>query len=135
MKVAEWIAALRSGKYEQGQNALCADGRFCCLGVLAEEAGVRRLDGDERSKEGYNDEVNPVYKFGVGGSDYAYSTTSIPSFLWPTFLEDLDLGMIVPETDLHMQDTLHSRLMSMNDEGSTFSDIADYIEDVTNGQR
>ena len=30
-----WIAALRSGEYQQTQNALCdGNGGYCCLGVL-----------------------------------------------------------------------------------------------------
>jgi hypothetical protein len=29
----EWIAALRSGEYEQGRGSLCRNGRYCCLGV------------------------------------------------------------------------------------------------------
>ena len=28
-----WLAALESGKYEQGRNNLCIDGKYCCLGV------------------------------------------------------------------------------------------------------
>jgi len=32
----KWLAALRSGKYEQGTGALCEDGKYCCLGVLCE---------------------------------------------------------------------------------------------------
>lgn len=33
----KWVEALRSGKYEQGRNHLrTIDGRFCCLGVLAD---------------------------------------------------------------------------------------------------
>lgn len=32
---AKWVAALRSGNYEQGRNTLrSADNRYCCLGVL-----------------------------------------------------------------------------------------------------
>lgn len=32
----QWIAALRSGVYEQGRGQLRTDGcKFCCLGVLA----------------------------------------------------------------------------------------------------
>lgn len=31
----EWIAALRSGDYVQGNGFLCKDGKFCCLGVGA----------------------------------------------------------------------------------------------------
>lgn len=40
---ALWIADLRSGKHPQGTGALCSKGRFCCLGRLCElavEAGV-----------------------------------------------------------------------------------------------
>lgn len=33
---AEWLAALRSGKYPQGYMYLQADNRFCCLGVLCD---------------------------------------------------------------------------------------------------
>ncbi len=33
---AQWVAALRSGKYQQGDSALKADNKFCCLGVLCE---------------------------------------------------------------------------------------------------
>jgi hypothetical protein len=130
MKVAQWTAALRSGKYEQGQNALCQNGLFCCLGVLAEIADVPQMDAVERIANGYDYDEDPIYKFEGNG----WSSTSIPSPLWPTFLEDLDLSMMVPATDLHVRDTLHNRLMTMNDDGSTFSDIADYIEDVFNAQ-
>jgi hypothetical protein len=40
---ARWTAALRSGDYPQGANALRRHDRWCCLGVLcdlAEKAGV-----------------------------------------------------------------------------------------------
>lgn len=36
-----WIANLRSGKYEQGLRALHRDGKFCCLGVLCDLADPR----------------------------------------------------------------------------------------------
>lgn len=35
---AQWVAALRSGEYEQGRNKLNTDGKYCCLGVLCELA-------------------------------------------------------------------------------------------------
>jgi hypothetical protein len=31
---AKWVAALRSGEYEQGEGSLYEGGKFCCLGVL-----------------------------------------------------------------------------------------------------
>lgn len=33
---AEWVAALRSGKYKQTNGALKDDTGFCCLGVLCD---------------------------------------------------------------------------------------------------
>ncbi len=36
----KWVAALRSGKYQQGTIHLQHDNRFCCLGVLCEVAEV-----------------------------------------------------------------------------------------------
>lgn len=39
---AEWVAALRSGKYKQTQGNLHDDVGYCCLGVACELAGIRR---------------------------------------------------------------------------------------------
>lgn len=45
-----WIAALRSGKYEQGWGWLCqrepeeTEWQFCCLGVLADLDGVLDIE-------------------------------------------------------------------------------------------
>jgi len=33
---AKWLAALRSGEYQQGTGTLRARGRYCCLGVLCD---------------------------------------------------------------------------------------------------
>lgn len=42
----DWLKALRSGKYSQGQDALYdpASKSFCCLGVLCEINGIKRSD-------------------------------------------------------------------------------------------
>lgn len=31
-----WLKALTSGDYKQGQNSLCFNEQFCCLGVLGD---------------------------------------------------------------------------------------------------
>ena len=33
---AKWVAALRSGKYQQGRDALRTGDMFCCLGVACD---------------------------------------------------------------------------------------------------
>ena len=52
---AEWIAALRSGKYEQGCYRLKSKDGYCCLGVWAEIAGHKfneTVDGLVNSETG-----------------------------------------------------------------------------------
>jgi hypothetical protein len=36
----KWIKALRSGEYEQGKGYLLWEGKWCCLGVLADACGL-----------------------------------------------------------------------------------------------
>ena len=46
---AKWVAALRSGQYEQAEGVLRNDEGYCCLGVLcdlyAKETGMDWWDG------------------------------------------------------------------------------------------
>jgi hypothetical protein len=127
MKAAEWTTALRSGKYEQGQNALCDGSAFCCLGVLAEVSGFeKRVDPEFQYVE---------YRFpwrdGVLNEEAV-----IPPVLQAELLEDLDLGMRVPATEIDgrefWSEDLHTRLIKLNDNGATFETIADYIDGVVN---
>ncbi len=73
--------------------------------------------------------------FNIPGAEQAAAWSMIPIPLWPTFLEDLDLSMMVPATDQYGCDTLHNRLTEMNDYGLTFNEIANYIEEVYNANQ
>lgn len=42
-----WVAALRSGKYEQGRHQLRTGNRYCCLGVLCDVLGLEWSAGDD----------------------------------------------------------------------------------------
>ena len=129
MKAAEWTAALRSGKYEQGQNALCEGGAFCCLGVLAEEAGFEKVVCEDFGIV--------EYLFPIGDNEVLREESVIPQELLPTVLEDLDLNMEVPTVSIDgmefYKERLQPRLVSLNDNGVSFADIADYIDGVANG--
>lgn len=35
----KWVAALRSGKYEQGRGGMLKANKYCCLGVLCDLTG------------------------------------------------------------------------------------------------
>lgn len=53
---ARWVAALRSGKYEQERAVLKGKSGFCCLGVLCEiyatDSGFTAWQSDDFSEEG-----------------------------------------------------------------------------------
>lgn len=97
----EWVAKLRSGKYEQGKGRLRSKGnQYCCLGVLC-EIGVE--DGT----------IEPPI---LMGENYSYGMNT-------GFLPDA----LVKEYGLRGQETI--TLMGMNDEKNmSFGQIAQYIE-------
>lgn len=102
-----WTEALRSGEFEQGTRYLCADGKYCCLGVACEifkdEAGLPR-------------EVlpNKVYYDGKAGS----LTNIMTDFLG---LQD-DIGSYNTES-----------LVNHNDNLVPFAVIADIIDSEPEG--
>jgi hypothetical protein len=42
----KWVAALRSGDYEQGKSHLRENGKYCCLGVLCNTVNPDGWKGD-----------------------------------------------------------------------------------------
>lgn len=96
---ADWVKALRSGDFKQGQRALRRGETFCCLGVLCDVMGAEWGGGDDV-------DLNPR----INGELQAY-------YLAPVALETT--GMTFAQQE---------RLYDMNDEGKPFSEIADYIE-------
>lgn len=102
----KWLKALRGesplGVYTQGRKKLCSyDDKFCCLGVLVNETC------------GFNEDT---------------------TVFWGLYPRNLNHG----ESSFPNQDTARSwglstqtqrRLADMNDEGYSFEEIADYIEE------
>jgi hypothetical protein len=106
-----WMAALRSGKYEQGQHALRnSSGGYCCLGVLCnlfhEVTGEGRWDDNTFviDEDDMNDQVPP-------NAVVAWAELSEAN---PTISSDED-----------DQDSL----AHVNDQGASFDDIANIIEE------
>lgn len=95
----EWLKALRSGEYKQGKYSLHKNGRFCCLGVLYDACL-----GDEWIYDvgawGYEGDS----EIETGGFDPAMCSRA---------------GFSIDEA---------IALAVMNDNGKSFSEIADYIE-------
>ena len=114
----EWVAALRSGDYTQTEGSLNDGEGFCCLGVLC---NLIDSDGWFRSGiSGYGwtagDGIpNPsVHILGPRSRSRNVTAKGLPDN-YPLIILD---GA-----------TTAQRLANMNDEGYTFEEIADYIEE------
>lgn len=112
-----WVKALRSGKYRQGTGTLCRQVRprveFCCLGVACAIAEL-------------------PWQFNRNG--LVYFSDQIVKEGW---YEDLDFPLLdansskVPETfarDIGLSPRAQEQLISMNDSGKSFEEIADWID-------
>lgn len=100
----KWIEALRSGEYKQGHNALrvISEGGFgyCCLGVLC----------DLMKQSGLGD--------WVGFSDFMYADQIQRSYPQFEILEKIDMSFEASRI-----------LSSMNDQGCSFEEISNWIEE------
>lgn len=115
----KWVAALRSGEYQQTRQALYDGKGFCCLGVLCEIM--------ERPKSLVNG-TNGTYLYDFG--PYTYTDDDgfdhTESFeedgeLPPPFREQIGMSLGFMEVLIEMNDT----------DRNNFSEIAEWIE----GQR
>lgn len=99
--VRNWLTALRSGQYEQGQSCLLEDNRYCCLGVGCDIAGVQKqVDG---------------FVFTDPDNGKLEHLNEMPPGFW--FLDRFGVTLFSQE-----------HLARMNDDGKTFAEIADAIE-------
>ena len=115
---ARWVAALRSGEYEQGQGRLHATSAdrifFCCLGVLCDLANKENIVS---TVEAYttSDGVSMIYD-----DDESWLPTSVVQWsgvdAQGTFNDGLD-------------NQEFSTLAYLNDNGATFDHIAEVIEE------
>jgi hypothetical protein len=100
---AKWVEALRSGEYTQGRGSLKdnydGDIKHCCMGVLAEVAGL---------------ELTP-------------EETTSSSTRW-LFMGDQGYLSDPTLKSLGLDYGIQSVLIAKNDTSSTFEDIADYID-------
>lgn len=103
-----WVAALRSGEYEQGKRWLNDNGKLCCLGVLCELA--------------VQDGVITKHTMRDGIGVYGIGATAVP----PVAVEDW-AGFGRSSTSVWK--VKGDYLVAMNDEyGYSFAQIADAIE-------
>ena|SRR5436305_13802191 len=101
---AKWIAALRSGKFQQDTGYLKRDSgngpRYCCLGVLCEVIDPNK----------FTQLSNGIYDYGLHG--FATHIT-VPTNV---------------QKNIGLSDEKCDELTGMNDTGDSFAVIADHIE-------
>jgi len=110
----QWVEALRSGKYQQGERWLRYGDKFCCLGVACDISGLGRwvdvMDGDSA----------------VSVLPYAVDAEQQMQVL-PKKIMDW-LGVQSSKVSIHNINRLHTLLTDCNDDGNNFNIIADIIE-------
>lgn len=113
----KWTALLRSDQYEQGRDALQIHGKFCCLGVLCDlhrqEVGGQWSD---HPREGYSAPSGSVVYQPAGGDEWDYALLPEAVMRWA------GIASFNPCTDSH-------NLTALNDDGWSFGQIADLIDD------
>lgn len=118
---ALWLAALRSGEYEQAKGYLRTSGGFCCLGVLCDvlkdEVGGQWTRGVSDESDDYFNFVTPEGKcYGSLTRDVA-DLAGLPS-----------LNPKIEHRDWS-ESSQDSTLAGANDTGNlSFKEIADIIE-------
>lgn len=106
----KWISALRSGDYPQADKVLCDGVGYCCLGVLAEVRGIEFEPFDVLKVDATHDMIH---------NRRAYSKINLITDGIPGNRRGTDIQMGPNAT----------QLMSMNDQGVPFVEIADWIEE------
>ena len=131
----EWLDDLRSGNFHQGEGKLHTSTRnedgterheFCCLGVLCERAVaagiVERVD------------VSDDYAAGEDHKVYAYAPTEgpnagVPYPHYPPPAVAVWAGPPSGDTNPYVDTETGRRVIAnVNDEGATFADLANMIE-------
>jgi hypothetical protein len=108
----KWLAALRSGEYQQGQKFLAADKKYCCLGVAC----------DLYSKE--NPEFQVTQVTFTGKPCVGFGPLKEISLLPREVAVWLGTKGICPS----IASEKGMSVANLNDQGSTFTEIAELIE-------
>lgn len=111
--VKEWVAELRSGKYTQGKRLLrSANDEYCCLGVLCELAVKHGVIEPAELKS------PNAYGYGNGSEWYG----ALPPLVTDWIGLSTAAGGYVSRS-----------LTELNDNGTSFAEIADIIESEPEG--
>lgn len=116
---AQWLAALRSGEYEQGGGALRQGNSFCCLGVLCDLAAKQGVGNWIPSPD--------VHGFLTPGDGRASGALPPAVVQWAGLRSNV--AHIPGGVRYAIGTRESSTLVLLNDNGYTFAQIADIIEE------
>jgi len=115
----KWIGALRSGKYEQGSEKLRSVSGYCCLGVLCDlYAQEHNTEWEFRGNEETNLQPQDYWYF---DKESEFLPESVMN--WAKLFRN---PMLRIEDDDMFE--VNEEVSTLNDEGYSFSTIADLIE-------
>ena len=115
----KWIDALRSGKYEQGSEKLRSVSGYCCLGVLCDlYAQEHNTEWEFRGNEETNLQPQDYWYF---DKESEFLPESVMN--WAKLFRN---PMLRIEDDDMFE--VNEEVSTLNDEGYSFSTIADLIE-------
>ena len=109
-----WVTALRSGEYPQALGRLRSDDAYCCLGVACEL--FRQMYGEGE----WEDDTD------IGASHFSIGI-AIEEGILPDRVRDA-LGLADSEGGYYDNGDGISSLIKLNDDGTTFAEIAGIIE-------
>lgn len=109
---AQWLTDLRSGGFKQGQNFLRSiKNEYCCLGVLCEALSLQWHIEPEDDEDTFP--MTEYFVYDSTPDDRGHS-----DFIPPAIASSIGLP---PQIAKH--------LAEMNDNGDTFAEIANWIEE------
>ena len=111
---SRWLAALRSGEYEQGRNTMNRQGRMCCLGVLCDVAGLK-----------WRPEESDVLQCDAG-SGYIERPEFLEGFGLSQNIHDLAYSLNDGTTPARLKNKFPS--IDLDQDPQTFAEIADILE-------
>lgn len=121
---AKWLAALRSGEYEQAKEHLKCGTGFCCLGVATDlyikDAGNGGWVADEDGVERF------AYREELEGGVLPRAVMS-----WMGLEQrnpDVEVPVAEEDQSIFNGPTRRTDIAELNDGGATFLEIADIIE-------
>lgn len=113
----EWLKALRSGEYKQGDGCLKSGDEFCCLGILSD------IYAKEKSLQWRPEFFNAAKD--DSEDKFIYERAAIPRAFVCEWAELSEPNPKIKPIKVGAPDSL----AAMNDAGYTFNEIADVIEE------